>query len=134
MTLFLKLNPLTVRVALTSLAFFVVMPSGAQTKVASSDNQKSVRTARCNYGIAHDGTNNCMSKSEFDITTSRQSALDSDPSQYLRNALVRCEGLKGADRDDCRTRIRGGGTVTGSVEAGGLYRELVTIVPAKPSE
>ena len=72
-----------------------------------------------------------MSKAEFDITSSRQAALDLDPSQYMRNALMRCESLKGDDQSDCVSRIRGAGTVSGSVEGVGLYRELVTIIPGK---
>ena len=75
-----------------------------------------------------------MSKAEFDITSSRQAALDSDPAQYMRNALTRCESLKGDDRIDCVSRIHGAGTLSGSVEGGGLYRELVTIIPGKPAE
>jgi uncharacterized membrane protein len=129
-----KPSSFTLRVALTSLALFVCFPSLAAMKSVSKENHGSARPSRCLYGIAQDGTKNCMSKAEFNITTSRQTALDADPAQYMRNALTRCESLKGDDRADCLSRIRGGGTVTGSVEAGGLYRELVTIIPGKPAD
>ena len=82
--------------------------------------------ARCAYGIATDGSSNCMSKADFDVARSRQDALGRDPAQYKRNALARCEGLTGADRQDCVARIDGKGTTSGSVEGGGIYRELVT--------
>jgi uncharacterized membrane protein len=133
MTPALKLSTANFLVALTSFALFVGSPHEAAAKSVSKAGSDTARASKCSYGIAQDGSNNCMSKAEFDITTSRQAALDSDPAQYMRNALVRCEGLK-IDRDDCIARIRGGGTVSGSVEAGGLYRELVTIIPGKPAE
>ncbi len=130
----IKLSTFTLKVALTSVALLVCVPTSAATKTVAKESHNSMRSSKCSYGVAQDGTDNCMSKAEFDITTSRQRALDSDPSQYMRNALVRCESLKGDDREDCVARIRGGGTVSGSVEAGGLYRELVTVIPGKPAE
>lgn len=59
-------------------------------------------------------------------------------------ALQRCAPLPEPDRRDCVARIQGQGTKTGSVAAGGIYRELVTrevgpvpvaepIVPAAPA-
>jgi uncharacterized membrane protein len=125
-------SPLTLRVVFTSIALIVCVPSSAAPKSVNKDN--TTRSPRCSYGIAQDGTNNCMSKAEYDITASRQNVLDADPAQYMRNALVRCDSLKGDDQKDCLSRIRGGGTVSGSVEGGGLYRELVTIIPGKPAE
>ncbi len=92
--------------------------------------------SRCAYGIATDGSSNCMSKADFDVARSRQEALDRDPAQYKRNAIARCEGLTGADRQDCLARIDGKGTTSGSVEGGGIYRELVTReveAPAAPA-
>jgi hypothetical protein len=133
MTLISKVSFISMKVALTSLALMLCLPSSSATKSPSKVHQTSVRSSGCPYGIAQDGTKNCMSKAEYDITTSRQNALDADPEQYMRNALVRCDSLKGDDRKDCLSRIRGGGTVSGSVEGGGLYRELITIIPGKPA-
>ncbi len=47
-----------------------------------------------------------------------------------RNALQRCNELPGDMRDPCERRVRGEGTVSGSVPAGGVLRELVIPVPA----
>lgn len=47
-----------------------------------------------------------------------------------QNAQARCNVLPPADRDDCIRRIQGEGTVSGSVDSGGVYRETTTIVPA----
>jgi hypothetical protein len=53
-----------------------------------------------------------------------------DSAEYQKNLTARCNYLPAADRDDCERRMRGEGTVTGSVEGGGIYRELRTLVPA----
>lgn len=56
---------------------------------------------------------------------------------YQANQMRRCETLPGNYRQDCIARMKGAGTAVGSVESGGIYRELVTIevgeVP-KPEE
>jgi hypothetical protein len=131
MTLISKPSSASLKAALMCLALVISMPSSSATKSTTKGN--SARSSPCAYGIAQDGTKNCMSKAEYDITTSRQNVLDADPEQYMRNALIRCDSLKGDDRKDCLSRIRGGGTVSGSIEGGGLYRELVTIIPGKPA-
>lgn len=55
----------------------------------------------------------------------------STPTDYATNRSLRCEALRGDDRSDCLARMRGEGTVSGSVEGGGILRELVTEVPAR---
>lgn len=56
--------------------------------------------------------------------------------QMQRNALQRCEALTGDERTACLARMRGEGTVSGSVSGGGLLRELVTkeVVTKPPQE
>jgi hypothetical protein len=84
--------------------------------------------------------NECLS----DASTARASrepvTVDADPGRYARNALQRCEALKGDDRNDCVARMQGQGTTSGSVAGGGIYRELVTrevvavpVAPAAPA-
>lgn len=53
-----------------------------------------------------------------------------DSGEYTRNALARCGALPAADRTDCERRVRGDGKTSGSVAGGGVYRELVTPMPA----
>lgn len=53
-----------------------------------------------------------------------------DGAAYEKNALQRCRSLPAADQPLCEARIRGGGTATGSVEEGGILRELKVREPA----
>jgi hypothetical protein len=55
---------------------------------------------------------------------------DDDPAEFERNRLARCDLHKGFDRELCLRRMRGEGTVSGSVEGGGILRELRVTVPA----
>ena len=58
----------------------------------------------------------------------RDRPKDLDPN-YAANQLKRCQALPVNLRKDCLSRMRGHGTVSGSVDSGGIYRELVTITP-----
>lgn len=50
---------------------------------------------------------------------------DGDAEAYRRNALQRCKQLPASDQSACIARMQGQGKVRGSVQAGGIYRELV---------
>lgn len=106
--------------------------AGAAAPAAARPSADRPTSARCPYGIATDGSPNCMTKADFEVMRARQDALDRDPAQYVRNAMVRCERLEGDDRKDCIARIGGKGTTSGSVEGGGIYRELVTRTVGTP--
>ena len=55
-----------------------------------------------------------------------------DTSNYEKNRLARCEVHQNAEeRDYCLRRMHGEGTTSGSVEGGGILRELVVTVPAE---
>jgi len=47
-----------------------------------------------------------------------------------QNAEKRCDQVASADREHCLRKARGEGTVSGSVDGGGVLKTLVTPVPA----
>jgi hypothetical protein len=57
-------------------------------------------------------------------------ARGENAAEFERNKYSRCESLSGDEREYCVRRMNGEGTVSGSVEGGGLYRELRVVVPA----
>jgi hypothetical protein len=61
----------------------------------------------------------------------KRGRVEEDPAVYEKNRLMRCNYLPAGDRQDCERRMRGEGTTSGSVEGGGIYRELRTVVPAE---
>ena len=74
----------------------------------------------------------CLSEASTLYAGTQPSNPDENPAQLMRNALKRCEPLREPDRQDCVLRMQGRGTTTGSVAAGGIYRELVTIEVVEP--
>ena len=56
---------------------------------------------------------------------------DEDPARLERNRFARCDALPAEDRQYCMRRMNGEGRVEGSVEGGGIYRELTVTVPAR---
>jgi len=110
----------------TLLACITLLASLGATAAPPSSAASRPAAEPCMQGRTPSGGVGCISAAEAKLTRSRQAALDKDPAQYQRNALVRCDRLVGDDRTDCVARIQGQGTTSGSVEAGGLYRELVT--------
>ena len=87
----------------------------------SSDRQACLTDARAAYGEALRGV------------------LAEGQMLSAAHLTQRCQALPVDDRPDCLARMSGQGTISGSVEAGGIYRELKTYKteqqlapPAKP--
>lgn len=74
----------------------------------------------------------CLSQASTTYAATQPSLPGDDAASLQRNKLLRCAPLRGADQLDCQARMRGEGTMTGSVAGGGIYRELVTIVTGEP--
>lgn len=82
----------------------------------------------------------CLREAGAARDEARRQRLESANADYQRNATQRCAALRGDDAHDCMLRMRGAGTVSGSVGGGGVLRELHTIevgpvveVPVSPA-
>lgn len=65
------------------------------------------------------------------VEAKRGGLTDVNDAQRERNRFARCDAHQGEDREYCIRRMKGEGTVSGSVEGGGLLRELRVTEPAK---
>lgn len=75
----------------------------------------------------------CLREAGAALQEMRKGTLDTG-GEFQQNAFIRCEVHKNAeDRSYCERRMRGEGTQTGSVEGGGILRELTVTVPAEES-
>jgi len=117
---------------LPALAAFAVMLHAvpATTAAASGQSEALARfrqeRAACMDGTSHQDRATCLKEAGAALHEARRGRLDDATKSYERNRLVRCNGVAPADREDCLRRMRGDGTVGGSVERGGIYRELRT--------
>ncbi|MCO5100838.1 MAG: hypothetical protein M9885_08075 [Burkholderiaceae bacterium] len=114
----------------------------AETGRADSDSGRadSVRQryeadrAACLSGRTGEDLQNCLREAGAAAQAARRGKLlEGADENYRQNALARCAPLPAEQREACRMRIEGAGTVVGSVQEGGLYRELVIREPASAS-
>jgi uncharacterized protein YfaQ (DUF2300 family) len=91
--------------------------------------------AVCNSGASYQDAATCRIEAKNALAEARRGGFRSSPNdgsdQYLRNAMQRCNALKGDDRVDCESRVRGEGKSSGSVGGGGIVRETVTVIEVK---
>ncbi|AYR22617.1 hypothetical protein [Herbaspirillum rubrisubalbicans] len=102
----------------------------AAGKPGNSEYQQQI--AACKSGSSTEDRATCLREAgAAQQAAARGTLTDPSPAQLKENALRRCEGLPQSDRIDCEKRVNGQGRVDGSVAEGGIFRETVTIVPAK---
>jgi hypothetical protein len=84
--------------------------------------------ADCLAGRTHQDRATCLREAGAALQEARRGRLDngSDPGTLQRNALQRCQRQPAEDRADCERLARGEGKVSGSVEGGGVIKEIVT--------
>ena len=85
----------------------------------------------CNSGQSNQDAATCRLEARNALAEARRGGLTAAPDRYQSNALQRCGVFKDADRSDCELRMQAQGNNQGSVAAGGILRESVTVVPAK---
>lgn len=108
----------------TALAVNAAAPADAQARYRQD-------IAVCNSGTSNQDPATCRLEARNALAEARRGGLNDAPGQYQQNALRRCDAQKGDDRIACEARVRGEGSVEGSVAGGGILRESVTVVPAK---
>ena len=82
--------------------------------------------AKCLNGTSNEDRATCLKEAGAARQAAMQGKLDEGDARYHHNAMDRCKALSGADAKDCRARMNGAGTTSGSAESGGIYRETVT--------
>lgn len=124
-----------------ALAVFAVGLSLGSTAALAADAATSTyqqERAACLKGQTYEDKATCLKEAGAALNDARRGRLSEGATSYEQNALMRCNALPAADREDCARRVRGEGTVSGSVGTGGIYRETTTVIvgpqpePAQP--
>jgi hypothetical protein len=89
--------------------------------------------AACMAGINHQDRATCLYEARSAFDQARRGDLDDRGAPYEANARKRCEPLPTDERVACLLRMDGEGLTLGSVEEGGIYRELVLIEHMDPA-
>jgi len=114
----------------------VGMAHAAAPRTTAADIQAQYEQERavCLSGQSNQDRATCLQEAGAARNDARRGLLEeSQSTNYRRNALERCRIFDGEDAKDCRARMLGAGTTSGSVSAGGVLRELITIEPAPAS-
>jgi hypothetical protein len=91
--------------------------------------------ASCQDSTTAEDRRNCLADLRAAEAAGRRGQLTTlDAETLARNLRERCNRLPADDRSACLRRMNGEGTVSGSVEGGGLLRELVIVEPGEPDK
>jgi len=101
-----------------------IAADGVTVSDAQSVYQK--ERAACLNGATNQDQATCLKEAGAALQASKRGGLDDGQAQVEQNRLLRCDGQPPEERQNCVRRMSGEGATTGSVEAGGIYRELVT--------
>jgi len=100
-------------------------PAGA----ASPHKTYQYDRADCNSGIAGPDKAACLREAGAALEEAKSGKLADANTNFESNRIQRCTYLREPDKGYCIRRMNGEGTVSGSVEGGGILRELVVTVP-----
>lgn len=85
----------------------------------------------CLSGKSSQDRHTCLREAGAALQEAGRGRLADPQTAFEQNKFARCDYHKNpADREYCERRMRGEGTTSGSVEGGGILRELTVIVPA----
>lgn len=77
----------------------------------------------------------CLQSAAAALAEKRRGTLDNNGANFDANAMQRCNVLTGEDKAACQARVAGMGSASGSVQGGGVIKQVETVVlpPGKSS-
>jgi hypothetical protein len=112
--------------AVAALGASLGIPAGAFAAPPTDAQQRyQQERAACLSGQSAQDQSTCLKEAGAALEEARRGRLAEGSAQYQQNALARCTVLPPEEREACHARMQGQGTTSGSVAAGGIYRELI---------
>ena len=100
-------------------------PAAAATHASEAQQRYQQERAVCMNGQSNQDRATCLKEAGAAFAESKRDNLGrSDDGALQRNRQLRCEALKGGDREDCMRRMNGEGVTSGSAQQGAILREL----------
>ncbi len=112
---------------------FAAQPAPSDSLAAAKASYASERAA-CLKGESSEDRATCLKEAGAALADARRAGAkssDEDAQALAANAVRRCQAVAAADRNACEQMALGHGTVSGSVEGGGVLKEYRTVVPAQ---
>ena len=117
----------------TAALFTAALACAFPVRAAQADNpaaQHRAEVAACNDGSSPEGRDTCLYEARSAYAQQVREGIKNGNGDYAGNATQRCNAQQGSERRACLAMMAGRGTRSGSVEGGGILRELVTTSPA----
>ncbi|WP_284616664.1 hypothetical protein [Aquabacterium humicola] len=115
---------------LGALAAAPTMAAGPMKRAAGSQIEQTFRAERdkCLSGRSHQDRATCLREAHAALAEARAGRLSNpvDEATLRRNTTARCERQPASEREACERLALGEGTQDGSVEGGGVIKQLVT--------
>lgn len=112
----------------------IVLAASAATAQAADSKSIEARykedVANCNAGRTNQSKQVCLQEAGAARVEARRNNLTRSGSNYDSNAVQRCQRLPASDRAACEAQMAGQGQTYGSVQGGGVLREMTIQVPA----
>lgn len=108
-------------------------PSPSDSRTSAQARYASERAA-CLKGESSQDRATCLKEAGAALADARRAGAklpDENAETLAANAMRRCQAVPAADRSACEQMAMGHGTVSGSVEGGGVLKEYRTVVPAQ---
>lgn len=104
--------------------------AGAAGPGAMSEAQATYQAERalCMSGQSHQDRATCLKEAGAAYQEARGGRLGNGDGQFERNRLMRCTAQAPQDRLACERNANGEGVTSGSVNGGGIIREITTTV------
>lgn len=104
----------------------------AQTgQVADAEARYRQDVEYCRSGQTTQDVETCLREAGAALQAARRQALTAGTPAYETNQTARCDHLTGSQREDClRLMADPGAQVRGSVDGGGILREMTITIPA----
>ena len=122
-------------VSFSAAALLAVTAAAAQVATgdtgidASGNYQQEVQA--CATGKTQQDRDTCLKEARNARADKQRGVLENQGGRYDQNAKARCDVLTGEEKAACHARVLGFGNTSGSVAAGGVLREVETVVMPK---
>ena len=123
----------TLRSVQVSIMFVASLGTAVAADAGSQANAQKVYQrdrAACLEGRTSQDRDTCLREAGAALQEARRGRLTDGEAEFERNRLLRCDQQPAEDRQACVRRMNGEGITSGSVEGGGIYRELTVPVAA----
>jgi hypothetical protein len=103
--------------------------AGASQSLSEAQQRYQQERAQCLSGQSQEDRATCLKEAGAAYQEARNGRLDnSQANNFTQNATQRCNAQPASDREACVQRIVGTGSAQGSVNGGGILREVATPV------